>query len=139
MDILIASTEDLGKTMEIGFSKATTHYTEEDFKATGSQCIVSGYSALLNGDNGVTITTAVYDTEGNYNGTLRIGIDTWDLFSGINEYLRNEYGYTIWVTQDNGLQIYDQDTSDVSGEKHEVSCKSRRDRVFGRDDQGPGK
>jgi len=112
-DILITSTEDLGKTMEIGVSKATTHYTEEDFKAAGSQCIVSGYSALLNGDNGVTITTAMYDREGNYNGTLRVGIDTWDLFSGINEYLRTSYGYTIWVTQDNGLQIYDQDTEEI--------------------------
>ncbi len=112
-EILIASTEDLGKTMEIGVSRATNHYTEEDFKAAGSQCIVSGYSRLLNGDNGVTITTAVYDTEGNYNGTLRVGINTWDLFSGINEYLRTSYGYTIWVTENNGLQIYDQDTEEI--------------------------
>jgi len=112
-DTLVASTEDLGKSMEIGVGKATNHYTEEDFKAAGSQCIVSGYSTLLHGDNGVTITTAVYDREGNYNGTLRVGIDTWYLFSGPSEYLRNEYGYTLWVSQDNGLQIYDQDTEEI--------------------------
>jgi hypothetical protein len=112
-EILIASTEDLGKTMEIGVSKATTHYTEEDFKAAGSQCIISGYSRLLFEDSGITITTPVYDAEGNYNGTLRIGIDTRYLFSGPSEYLRNEYGYTIWVTQNNGLQIYDQDTEEI--------------------------
>ncbi len=112
-DILIASTEDLCKTMEIGSCKATTHYTEENFKAAGSQCIVSGYSTLLPGDKGVLFTTAVYDAEGKYNGTLRVGIDTWFLFSGFNEYLRNAYGCTLWVTQDNGLVIYDQDAEEI--------------------------
>lgn len=112
-EILIASTENLGKTMEIGVSKATTHYTEEDFKAAGSQCIISGYSHLLFEDSGITITTPVYDAEGNYNGTLRIGIDTRYLFSGPSEYLRNEYGYTLWVSQDNSLVIYDQDTEEI--------------------------
>ena len=112
-DILVASTEDLSQTMEIGVSKATTHYTEEDFQAAGCQCIVSGYSRLLFEDSGVTITTPVYDLEGNFNGTLRVGINTMYLFSGLNEYLRNEYGYTLWVSQDNGLVIYDQDTEEI--------------------------
>ena len=34
-DTLIASTEDRGKTMEIGVGKATHHYTEEELKAAG--------------------------------------------------------------------------------------------------------
>ena len=112
-DTLIASTEDRGKTMEIGVGKATHHYTEEELKAAGPACIVSGYSMLLHGDNGFTFTTAVYDAQGNYNGTLRVGINTWSLFSGINEYLRNEYGYTIWVAQPDGLVIYDKDTDEI--------------------------
>lgn len=112
-DTLIASTEDLGATMEIGAGKATHHYTEEDFKAAGSRCIVSGYTTLLHGDNGFTFTSAVYDDEGKYNGNLRVGIDTWALFAGFNEYLRNEYGYTIWVTQENGLVIYDSDAQEI--------------------------
>ena len=112
-DTLIASTEDLGKTMEIGVGKATNHYTEEELKAAGPACIVSGYSRLLFEDNGVTITSPVYDAEGNYNGTLRIGINTGSLFSGLNEYLRNEYGYTLWVAQPDGLVIYDKDTEEI--------------------------
>lgn len=112
-DTLIASTEDLGKTMEIGVGKATNHYTEEELKAAGPACIVSGYSCLLFEDNGVTITSPVYDAEGNYNGTLRVGINTWSLFSGLNEYLRNEYGYTLWVAQPDGLVIYDKDTEEI--------------------------
>ncbi len=112
-DTLISSTEDLGATMEIGSGKATHHYTEEDFKAVGSRCIVSGYTTLLHGDNGFTFTAAVYDDDGKYNGNLRVGIDTLALFAGINEYLRNEYGYTIWVTQENGLVIYDQDSQEI--------------------------
>ncbi|HJJ51240.1 MAG TPA: cache domain-containing protein [Methanocorpusculum sp.] len=112
-NILILSTEDLGASMELGIGKATSHYTEEDFKASGSQCIVSNYSNMPFGDNGVTITTAVYDAEGNYNGTLRVGIDTWYLFSGLNEFLRNTYGYTVWVAQDNGLVIFDKDTEEI--------------------------
>ena len=112
-DTLIASTEDLGATMEIGSGKATHHYTEEDFKAAGSRCIVSGHSTLLHGDKGFTFTAPVYDANGKYNGNLRVGIDTWALFSGINEYLRNEYGYTIWVAQENGLVIYDSDAQEI--------------------------
>ncbi|WP_319379283.1 cache domain-containing protein [uncultured Methanocorpusculum sp.] len=112
-DTLIASTEDLGKTMEIGVGKATNHYTEEELKAAGPACIVSGYSRLLFEDNGVTITSPVYDAKGNYNGTLRVGINTWSLFSGRDEYLRNEYGYTLWVAQPDGLVIYDKDTEKI--------------------------
>ena len=112
-ETLLASTEDLKKTMENGFSKATYHYTEEDFKAAGSQCIVSGWSTLCAGDKGVLFTTAVYDAEGNYNGTIRVGIDTWFLFSGINEFLKNTYGYTLWVAQNDGLVIYDQDAEEI--------------------------
>ena len=112
-DTLIASTEDRGKTMEIGVGKATHHYTEEELKAAGPACIVSGYSTLFHGDKGFTFTTAVYDAQGNYNGTLRVGIDTWSLFSGINQFLRNEYGYTLWVTQNDGVVIYDQDTTEI--------------------------
>ena len=112
-ETLIASTDEIGKCMENGFSKATYHYTEEDFKAAGSQCIVSGWSTLCTGEQGVTISTAVYDAEGQYNGTLRVGIDTWFLFSGINEYLRNTYGLTFWVIQDDGLVIYDKDVNEV--------------------------
>jgi len=111
-NILVVSTADLGETMDIG-SKATSQYTEEDFQAAGSQCIISDYSPLLNGDTGFTFTTAVYDAEGNYNGTLRVAIDTGYLFSGFNEYLRTEYGYTLWVTQDDGLVIYDKDTNEI--------------------------
>ena len=112
-DTLIASTENLGKSIEIGVGKALNHYTEEELKAAEPACIVSGYSMLLHGDNGFTFTTAVYDAQGNYNGTLRVGINTWSLFSGINEYLRNEYGYTIWVAQPDGLVIYDKDTDEI--------------------------
>ena len=52
-------------------------------------------------------------TEGNYNGTLRVGINIWSLFSGLNEYLRNEYGYTLWVAQSDGLVIYYNDTEEI--------------------------
>ena len=112
-EVLIASTEDPKISIELGISKATNHYTEEDFKAAGSQCIVSNYSTLRHGDTGITITTALYDAEGNFNGTLRVGIDTWYFFSGITESLRNQYGYTLWVTQDNGLVIFDQDIEEI--------------------------
>lgn len=112
-DIIVASTKDLGSSVELGEGKSSNHYTEEDFKAAGSQCIVSEYSTLLFGDNGVTITTAVYDADGNFNGTLRVAIDTWYLFSGVTEELRAQYGYTIWVAQENGLVIFDQDSEEI--------------------------
>ena len=40
-DIIVASTKDLGSSVELGEGKSSNHYTEEDFKAAGSQCIVS--------------------------------------------------------------------------------------------------
>ncbi|WP_245525979.1 cache domain-containing protein [Methanocorpusculum labreanum] len=110
---LIASTEDLSQTMEIGVSKATTHYTKEDYQAAGSQCIISGYSRLLNNESGIVITAPLYDAEGTFNGTLRVGINTWALFAGLNEYVRHIYGYTLWVAQNDGIVIYDKDSQEI--------------------------
>ena len=112
-NILVLSSEYLDPSLKLGTRKAKNQYTEEDFKAAGSQCIVSNYSKMPFGDNGVTITTALYDADGNFNGTLRVGIDTWYLFSGLTESLKNRYGYTIWVAQENGLVIFDQDSEEI--------------------------
>ena len=112
-ETLVASSIDIDKTGLINSGKATYHYTEEELEAAGQECIVSGYGPLLCDDTGVTVTTAIYDAEGNYNGTLRIGLNTGYLFSGITEALRNEYGYTLWVTQTDGLVIFDQDSIEI--------------------------
>ncbi len=112
-ETLIASSIDIDKTGLINSGKATYHYTEEELEAAGQECIVSGYGPLLYDDTGVTVTTAIYDAEGNYNGTLRVGLNTGYLFSGITEALRNEYGYTLWVTQTDGLVIFDQDSIEI--------------------------
>jgi hypothetical protein len=110
-DTLIASTRDMDET--IGTAKATTHYTEEEFRAAGANCIISDYGQAGFGEYGVTVTAPVYDSDGEYNGTLRLVINTGSLLSGLAEYLRYEYGYTIWVVQNDGLQIYDENTEEI--------------------------
>jgi len=110
-DIRIASTSDTEKTP--GTAKATIHYTKEELQAAGANCIISNYGQAGFGESGVTVTAPVYDAEGQYNGTLRVVINTGYLFSGIAEYLRSEYGYTIWVVQNDGLQIYDENTEEI--------------------------
>lgn len=110
-DTLIASTMKMDETS--GTAKATAHYTEEELRAAGANCIISDYGQAGFGEYGVTVTAPIYDADGKYNGTLRLVINTGSLFSGLAEYLRYEYGYTIWVVQDDGLQIYDENTEEI--------------------------
>ncbi|MDO9523590.1 MAG: cache domain-containing protein [Methanocorpusculum sp.] len=115
-NILTAITGDVNNQQLIGTEIITTPYTEEELRVAGPDCLISEYVTFQNGDRGIKIIAPVYDAEGNFDGTLQAAFDVGYLFSGTVEKLRSEYGYTVWVTQDNGVVIYDEDTPQIGGD-----------------------
>ncbi|WP_319379284.1 cache domain-containing protein [uncultured Methanocorpusculum sp.] len=112
-NVLTMITGESDKLSLIGVEIITNQYAEEVFKAAGSQCIISKYTAFQNGESGIKVSAPIYDAEGNFDGTLQVIMDSGYLFSGPAERLRTEYGYTVWVAQDDGSVIYDEDTRQI--------------------------
>ena len=97
----------------IGEDIVTNQYTEEEFKAAGSQCIISAFGTFQNRERGVKVIAPIYDAEGNFDGTLQVSLNIIYLLSGPAERLRTEYGYTVWAAQENGIVLYDEDTREI--------------------------
>lgn len=115
-NILLAITDEADNQQLIGTEITTNQYTEDEFKAAGPVCIISEYITFRTGERGVKIIAPVYDAEGNFDGTLQVAFDVGYLFSGTGEELRTEYGYTVWVVQDNGVVIFKEDTPEIGGD-----------------------
>lgn len=112
-NILTAIAGELNTSLQVGDEIITNQYTEEDFRAAGSQCIVSTFTEFQTGNQGIKVSAPIYDAEGNFDGTLQVILDGTYLFSGPAEELRTTYGYTVWVAQENGVVIYDEDAYEI--------------------------
>ncbi|MEA5037840.1 MAG: cache domain-containing protein [Methanocorpusculum sp.] len=112
-NVLRAITGEENNQLLVGRVIKTPPFTEEEFKAAGSACIISGYSAFQNKERGVKVIAPVYDAEGNFDGTLQVSLNIIYLLSGAVDRLRADYGYTVWVAQENGIVLYDEDSRQI--------------------------
>jgi len=110
---LISTTRYLDPWWVPGVTKSRLNYPVEVLEAAGPSCVVSDFYQYQDGDRGLMIITPVYDENGEYDGVLRLSYDIDSLFSGLTEYLKNEYGYTLWVTHTSGLKFYDENTVEI--------------------------
>ncbi|WP_319379285.1 cache domain-containing protein [uncultured Methanocorpusculum sp.] len=115
-NILRAVTNEQYVQWAVGTYIPANHYTEEELKAAGENCTISQFTFFENGEQGVMVIAPVYDVNGNYDCTLQVALDVGYLFSGPAEELRTKYGYTVWVAQDDGIVIYDEDTPEIGAD-----------------------
>ncbi|WP_461752462.1 hypothetical protein [Methanocorpusculum sp.] len=110
---LITTTRYLDPWWVPGETKSRLNYPVEVLEAAGPCCVVSDFYQYQDGDRGLMIITPVYDANGEYDGVLRLSYDIDSLFSGLTEYLKNEYGYTLWAMHTTGLKFYDENTVEI--------------------------
>jgi len=110
---LITTTRYLDPWWVPGETKSRLNYPVEVLEAAGPCCVVSDFYQYQDGDRGLMIITPVYDENGEYDGVLRLSYDIDSLFSGLTEYLKNEYGYTLWAMHTTGLKFYDENTVEI--------------------------
>ncbi|MPL71665.1 hypothetical protein SDC9_17442 [bioreactor metagenome] len=110
---LISTTRYLDPWWVPGVTKSRLNYPVDVLEAAGPSCVVSDFYQYQDGDQGIMIITPVYDENGEYDGVLRLSYDIDSLFSGLTEYLKNEYGYTLWVMHTTGLKFYDENTVEI--------------------------
>ena len=113
---LAAVTNEAGEKTLVGTYVGSYQFTEEDFKAAGNTCLISGYTTFKNGERGVRIAAPVYDANGNFDGILQVPLDVDYLFAGPAEVLKNDYGYTAWIVDTDGIVLYDDDTYEVGSD-----------------------
>ena len=112
-NVLRAITGEENNQLLVGRVIKTPPFTEEEFEAAGSACIISGYSAFQNKERGVKVIAPIYDAEGNFDGTLQVSLNIIYLLSGPADILRAEYGYTVWAAQENGIVLYDENSRQI--------------------------
>ena len=110
---LISTTRYLDPWWVPGVTKSRLNYPVEVLEAAGPSCVVSDFYQYQDGDRGLMIITPVYDENGEYDGVLRLSYDIDSLFSGLTEYLKNEYGYTLWAMHSTSLKFYDENTVEI--------------------------
>lgn len=110
---LISTTRYLDPWWVPGVTKSRLNYPVEVLEAAGPCCVVSDFYQYQDGDRGLMIITPVYDANGEYDGVLRLSYDIDSLFSGLTEYLKKEYGYTLWAMHTTGLKFYDENTVEI--------------------------
>lgn len=110
---LISTTRYLDPWWIPGVTKSRLNYPVDVLEAAGPNCMVSDFYQYQDGDRGLMIITPVYDANGEYDGVLRLSYDIDSLFSGLTEYLKNEYGYTLWAMHTTSLKFYDEDTVEI--------------------------
>ena len=110
---LISTTRYLDPWWIPGVTKSRLNYPVDVLEAAGSSCVVSDFYQYQDGDRGLMIITPVYDENGEYDGVLRLSYDIDSLFSGLTEYLKNEYGYTLWAMHTTSLKFYDEDSLEI--------------------------
>ncbi|MEA5037503.1 MAG: cache domain-containing protein [Methanocorpusculum sp.] len=112
-NILKAITGNQDNQQLVGTEITTTPYSEEELRDAGPDCLISNYVTFQNGDRGIKVIAPVYNAEGKFDGTLQVSLDVGYLFSGPIDRHRKEDGYTVWVAQENGIVIYDEDTRKI--------------------------
>ncbi|MDO9522696.1 MAG: cache domain-containing protein [Methanocorpusculum sp.] len=110
---LISTTRYLDPWWVPGVTKSRLNYPVDVLEAAGSSCMVSDFYQYQDGDRGLMIITPVYDANGEYDGVLRLSYDIDSLFSGLTEYLKNEYGYTLWAMHTTSLMFYDENAAEI--------------------------
>jgi len=115
-NILTAITGKQNSQKLVGEEITTTPYTEDDLRAAGSACVISKFVTFQNGDRGIKVIAPVYDAEGNYDGTVQVSLNIDSLFSGPADELRTKYGYTVWAAQENGVILYDEDSTKLGSD-----------------------
>lgn len=112
-NILRAISGEVDNQEIVGNYMTNSQYTEEEFKAAGETCLITEYTTFQTGERGIKVVAPIYDADGNFDGTLQAALDTGYLFSGPVEGLRTDSGYTIWVVQDDGIIIFDEDSVEI--------------------------
>jgi len=110
---LISTTRYLDPWWVPGVTKSRLNYPVDILEAAGPSCMVSDFYQYQDGDRGFMLITPVYDANGEYDGVLRLSYDIDSLFSGLTEYLKNEYGYTLWAMHTTGLKFYDENAVEI--------------------------